>query len=195
MHGLASGAKKAAGWMALGLLLTGGSTQPVSAADSEASRWGLGMSVTPLYRWHSGWERGTATRLTVSYRLERTLLQREGWRSETTWELSGGYHRTLHGRGPNEYDLAATLVVAGSRAGSPWYLEAGTGPALFTSATVYGKPIGGRLHMGTLFGIGYRLGQDGRTQIGYRYHHFSNAGVRRPNPGLNAGGLRIHHRF
>jgi hypothetical protein len=43
--------------------------------------------------------------------------------------------------------------------------------------------------------VGYVLGERGEHDFGLRIEHFSNAGIREPNPGMNFGSLRYTHRF
>lgn len=44
-------------------------------------------------------------------------------------------------------------------------------------------------------GIGRSFGDEERFEISYRFVHYSNAGIRRPNPGANFNVLRLDYRF
>ena len=43
--------------------------------------------------------------------------------------------------------------------------------------------------------VGHVLGERGEHDLGLRIEHFSNAGIREPNPGMNFGSLRYTYRF
>ncbi len=44
-------------------------------------------------------------------------------------------------------------------------------------------------------GFGYEWGAAGEHDISMRLEHYSNAGIRRPNPGVNLWSLRYAHHF
>jgi len=39
------------------------------------------------------------------------------------------------------------------------------------------------------------FGRHGQYELGYRYQHISNAGIKRPNDGLNLHMLRLGYSF
>lgn len=43
--------------------------------------------------------------------------------------------------------------------------------------------------------IGRSFGDDDAFEVSYRFAHYSNAGIRHPNPGVNFHVLRLEHRF
>ena len=45
------------------------------------------------------------------------------------------------------------------------------------------------------FAVRHVLGQRGEHDLGLRIEHFSNAGIRDPNPGMDFASLRYTHRF
>lgn len=79
------------------------------------------------------------------------------------------------------------------------YLELGVGLNVFSRSELGSKEFATRFQFGELAGIGVawggRPGGYGETWVGARVMHFSNAGIRRPNPGLETFQLVIGHRF
>ena len=43
--------------------------------------------------------------------------------------------------------------------------------------------------------VGYVLGERGEHDFALRIEHFSNAGIRKPNPGMDFGSFRYTYRF
>ena len=46
-----------------------------------------------------------------------------------------------------------------------------------------------------MLGVGYSFGADRAEEVGVRFVHYSNAGIREPNPGINFLQLRYGRRF
>lgn len=63
------------------------------------------------------------------------------------------------------------------------YVEAGLGLTWLTKSALGDDRFGSRLHFGEFFGLGL---QAGRFFGGWRISHYSNAGIREPNNGLDA---------
>lgn len=120
------------------------------------------------------------------------------WESPSLWsyQFSGG-----HGRLDIVGELGAAYWMAdGSRSPSNawqfsaipflrwtwsdrYYLEAGVGPTVFSRTHFAGKNISTAFQFGDHIGVGAYLSDSSR--IGLRYSHFSNASIKKPNPGLN----------
>lgn len=79
---------------------------------------------------------------------------------------------------------------------SPWFVEAGVG-ATFTT-NVYqtaSKRFSTRFNFGDHLGVGRNFGPLREHEVAVRLEHFSNAGIKHPNPGENFMQLRYVHRF
>lgn len=74
-----------------------------------------------------------------------------------------------------------------------FYLEAGIGATLFSKIHFTNKNIGTNYQFGDHIGIGYLFAQNHR--FGVRYSHFSNAGIKKPNPGLDLVQLTYTYQF
>lgn len=77
-----------------------------------------------------------------------------------------------------------------------WYLELGIGADIITPAWRSDvRRISTKFNFGDHVGLGRKLGDDGRDEIELRAEHYSNAGIKHPNPGENWFQLRYMHWF
>jgi lipid A 3-O-deacylase len=79
---------------------------------------------------------------------------------------------------------------------SPWFAEAGVG--LTATSSVYRtrqKSFSTSFNLGTHLAIGRSFGDRREHEIALRIEHFSNAGIKHPNPGENFIQLRYARRF
>jgi lipid A 3-O-deacylase len=80
--------------------------------------------------------------------------------------------------------------------GGRWFVEAGVGANLllpvYNSRT---KRFSTAFNFGDHLAIGRRFGEDDRHEVALRIQHFSNAGIREPNPGEDFVQLRYSRRF
>jgi opacity protein-like surface antigen len=73
------------------------------------------------------------------------------------------------------------------------YIEAGLGGALFSRSSLGGKGFGTRFQFGEHLGAGIEF--SGGWSAGWRYSHYSNADMEKPNDGLDLHQLLIGARF
>jgi len=73
------------------------------------------------------------------------------------------------------------------------YADVGIGVSFFNHTQLADRNISTAFQFSDNIGIGYRLGPN--TTIAYRYSHYSNGGIKRPNPGLDVQSLIISHKF
>lgn len=74
-----------------------------------------------------------------------------------------------------------------------FYIEAGIGVTALTRTRFADKNIGSAFQFGDHIGAGFLLTRHDR--IGLRLSHFSNAGIKRPNPGLDTLQLTYTYQF
>jgi len=79
---------------------------------------------------------------------------------------------------------------------SPWFVEGGIGATL-TSSLYHSedKHFSTAFNFGDHLGAGFSFGEKSANEIALRAEHFSNAGIKHPNPGKNFLQLRFVHRF
>ena len=81
-------------------------------------------------------------------------------------------------------------------ASSPLFAEAGIGVTFMDDVyTSRRKTFATRFQFQDTLGIGMNLGAKREHEIGVRFSHFSNAGIKKPNPGENFTQLRYAHSF
>lgn len=81
----------------------------------------------------------------------------------------------------------------GQAGGVTPYIEAGIGAAYFTRSSINnGDPdLGSRLHFEDRLGLGLQF--DGGSELGLRIYHYSNAGLKEPNQGIE--NATLHYRL
>lgn len=65
------------------------------------------------------------------------------------------------------------------------YAEAGIGISLLDDTQFAGKNVSTHYQFEDRLGIGYRFGKQFSHSLALRYFHYSNAGFKKPNPGLD----------
>ena len=79
---------------------------------------------------------------------------------------------------------------------SKWFAEVGVGLTL--TSTVYEtqrRRFSTNFNFGDHVAVGRALGSSNQHEVALRLEHFSNAGISKPNPGLNFVQLRYSYRF
>ena len=103
----------------------------------------------------------------------------------------GGGHDTY-----TQVVLLPSLRMRLARGQSPWFIELGVG-ASYTDKlyTTPAKTFSTRWNFYDMLGVGYSLGAEHHHELGVRWVHISNAGIRDPNPGEDFIQLRYVRRF
>jgi lipid A 3-O-deacylase len=92
--------------------------------------------------------------------------------------------------------LVPTFRYCDAEGTSPWFVEFGIRASLTT--TVYetrGKRFSTSFNFTNRVGVGRNFGASGQHELSLHVEHFSNAGIKRPNPGENFAQLRYSYRF
>lgn len=74
-----------------------------------------------------------------------------------------------------------------------WFVEAGVGPSLLSSSRFADRRLSTAFQFADHLGLGFAVDRD--TRLGLRVSHFSNASIKRPNPGLDIYQLTVWRRF
>lgn len=132
--------------------------------------------------WQWDWRRERRALATV-----QTELIVAGWRADAT----GGGSQHLA-----QVVVLPVLRMQLDRGRSPWFLELGIG-ASYTSRKYVTphKLTSTRWNFYDMLGVGHSFGEGRRQELGLRYVHLSNAGMRDPNPGEDFIQLRYGWRF
>ena len=109
------------------------------------------------------------------------------WRAD---EVGGG-HQTY-----TQLALLPSLRMTLSQGRSPWFIELGIGISwmdrLFVTPQ---KRFSTRWNFYDMMGVGYQFGAQRKHELGLRWAHVSNAGLKKPNPGQDFLQLRYVARF
>jgi hypothetical protein len=175
-------------WLRAGVMLAGLSTvpSPALAIDGFAVEAGGGEGVN----------RG---RIAVQWDWNRQWFKGSDWHLGGFWDVSIGHWRdgsVAPGQNDNITDIGLTPVfrIQPNSLVGP-YVEAAIGLHLLSRSSIGDKRLSTKFQFGDHLGFGYRFGARNAFDLGYRFQHHSNAGIKRPNPGINFHQVRLQYHF
>lgn len=160
---------------------------PARAADSVSFEAGHGDSTRLLragaqWNWDKQWWKSNGTHIGGYW--DVTLAQ---WR--------GSRYRDTPGRSQELAVLGITPVFrfqSDTRKG--FYIEAGIGASLLSERYDNdGKRFSTRFQFGDHIGLGYVFSNS--LDLGLKIQHFSNAGIKKPNPGVDFAIVQLRYGF
>lgn len=120
-------------------------------------------------------------------------LEGHGSRLDLLAEVGGAWWKASGSRAPsNVWQISATPFIRWS-VDDTYYIEAGVGVNLFSKSLFSDINIGSNFQFGDHVGFGAYIGKNSR--LGVRYSHYSNAGIKSPNPGLDVVQLLFSHQY
>jgi hypothetical protein len=154
--------------------------------DAVAAQVGGGGSGTAMagvaLAWDWDFERLRKAQLTA-----QTELMLNHWRAE---DFGGGH------QGFTQVVLLPSLRMRLGQGRSPWFVEVGVGASWMDRKFVTPhKTFSTQWNFYDMLGVGYSLDDQRRHELGLRWVHVSNAGIRKPNPGQDLLQLRYVTRF
>ena len=162
------------------------SSTPVLALDGMAVELGRGEDadmgrVALQWDWQSRW------------------LQMSNWHLSGYWDLGLGQWRSRESlpgtnRDITEIGLTPVFRIQPNGLVGP-YAEAAIGFHLLSKSKIGGKNMSTNFQFGDHIGVGYRFGAKQGLDVSYRYQHLSNAGIKRPNPGINFHQIRLQYHY
>ncbi len=170
--------------------------QPVGAADASRSTpiaaqgpasmqgWGLHLGYNPDYR-----------QATLGYETPSLWVHQfqNGWgRVDLSVGLGVSYWEVTHGRSESMGQLSAIPTLRWWPTDA-YYLEVGSGPTVLSRSEFSGRDLSTHLQFGSHVGTGFLINKAHR--IGIRYTHYSNANIKKPNPGLNLLSVTYTYQF
>jgi lipid A 3-O-deacylase len=135
-------------------------------------------------------------RLTINYETASVWTYQFGgnWgRLDLTPELGASYWKASGSRSPGHVWQLNAIPMFRWWTGERFYIEAGIGATLFSSTRFADENISTAFQFGDHIGMGFLVTPNNR--IGVRYSHFSNASIKRPNPGLDVVQLTYTYQF
>ncbi len=176
----------AAGAMALAAMCVAPSANASGAASDAAAGPGISLQLGSGNRYHRAtvnWETaplwqyrfGNGSRLDLTGEFGVSYWwARDAWRPESVWQFNA-------------------IPMLRWWATDKFYVEGGVGATLFSRTTFAGRDFSTAYQFGDHIGLGYQVSPANR--IGLRFSHFSNAGIKRPNPGLDVLQLTYTYRY
>ncbi|WP_439899703.1 acyloxyacyl hydrolase [Paraburkholderia phymatum] len=133
------------------------------------------------------------------------------WDPNLTWWEIGGWHFALIGEAHaawwhtdegdvhnNIGEFGVTPVVRfikGTGAFRP-FVEAGLGVRVLTSPRISSTfSLGSAFQFADMVGAGAQFGSHQQYELGYRFQHVSNGGIKEPNPGINFHQVYVQYNF
>ncbi len=167
-----------------GLLLSG----PVWAIDGVSVELGNGANtdtarVAAIWNWDKQW------------------FTEGDWLVTGFWEASVGTWKGRSSVGNNQTitDFGVTPVFRLQQktpSGLAPYLEGAIGFHLITPTFIYAnRQFGSAFQFGDHIGFGTRFGDHEQFDLGYRYQHLSNGGLKKPNQGINLNQVHFTYHF
>ena len=138
-------------------------------------------------------------RVAIQWDWSKRWFQGPDWHLGGYWDLGLGYWRRDDVRaGENdeimEIGLTPVFRLQGHSLTGP-YVEAGIGAHLLSRTSIGDKRLSTKFQFGDHLGFGYRFGAKGAWELGYRYQHLSNGGIKKPNDGIDFHQVRVQYRF
>lgn len=163
--------RKIAAAAGAGFLIASGS--PVLAVDGVSIELGRGEDRTSLLR------------VALQRRWSKDLVAGEDWRVGGYWDLSAGVWDNAV---ESTADVGLTPVFRFERARI--YAEAAIGLHLVQAQISAARTFSTAFQFGDHAGMGIR---EGKFELGLHLQHLSNAGIKRPNPGINFLLMRLRY--
>ena len=132
-----------------------------------------------------------------------------GWESPVLWHHQSAHSRSrleltgvlgvslwhaMHGRQPaSVWQLSAIPMLRWWPSGQGFYVAGGIGPTLFSHTRFADENIRTALQFGSHLGVGYQFTPAVRVGVGVS--HFSNAGIKKPNPGFTLLQLSYSYQY
>ncbi|WP_217350043.1 acyloxyacyl hydrolase [Pseudomonas sp.] len=131
-------------------------------------------------------------RLGLQFDFGRTLWQSDGGGAVISGYWDAGY---THWSGLDAESVTLTPVFTLSFPGNGGvtpFIEGGIGAAVFTETNLDNRrDLGSKFQFEDRIGAGMRFTSG--AEVGLRYYHYSNAGIKQPNQGINKAALYYRH--
>ncbi len=131
----------------------------------------------------------------------------QSWFNEGDWHVTGFWEAAVGrwsgkssiGGNQNITDIGITPVFRFQQknpSGFAPYLEGAIGFHLISPTAIYAnRQFGSAFQFGDHIGFGMRFGERQQFDLGYRYQHLSNGGIKKPNQGINLNEVNFIYRF
>lgn len=133
-------------------------------------------------------ENTTTYRIGAQFEFGRTLWQSDGGGVQLDGYWDAGVTRWSS---LDATSLTLTpmfrLSFGANDSGVTPFIEGGIGASYFTETDLGDQDLGGKFQFEDRLGAGLRFATG--SEVGVRYYHYSNAGIKQPNDGIDMGAL------
>lgn len=146
-------------------------------------------------------QHANSTRAGLLWDFNKTWFNEGDWLVTGFWEANVGTWRGNSAAGNNQTitDLGITPVFRLQQknpTGISPYLEGAIGFHLISPTYIYAnRKFGSAFEFGDHIGFGMRFGDKQQFDLGYRFQHLSNAGIKKPNQGINFNQVHFSYHF
>jgi len=135
--------------------------------------------------------------LNLGWTQEQPLWQGQDWRLRLRHELVLGQWRVPHARNITELGYSPVLQLERPGAGGTFFVEGSIGARLLSHTWLaQHSPLASAYQFADMTGAGMQWGQGAGAQtMGLRLQHQSNAGLKKPNAGINFLILYYRHKL
>ncbi|MDP9582070.1 UNVERIFIED_ORG: hypothetical protein J2791_001352 [Burkholderia contaminans] len=121
-----------------------------------------------------------------------------GWHFTFVMEGHAGYWHTGGNVHANIGEFGATPMFRFIKSAGQVrpFIEAGAGIRFLTHPTISNDlSLSTSFQFADVVGVGAQFGERQQYQLGYRFQHVSNAGIKEPNPGINFHQFYVQYNF
>lgn len=136
--------------------------------------------------------------LVLGFTRAEPLWQGTQWRLRLRHELELAAWRVPRARNIVElgYSPVLRLEHPQGAGGSVFFVEGSIGARLLSHTRLSPtRSLSTAFQFADMLGLGWQWGPEGRSTLGLRLQHMSNADIKKPNPGINFAQVYYRHRF
>jgi len=160
----------------LAFLATGTQAADLSGAIGATSQGGLTARAAVGFDWDKSWFETNTGRLTGYWDAGYTYWE--------AGDASGGAH---------SLSFSPVFVYEFGSGNVKPFIEAGIGLAVFSGTSAGDQEFGSAFNFEDRIGAGLKIGET--QKVGIRAIHYSNAGIKQPNDGIESYSLFYSHRI
>jgi lipid A 3-O-deacylase len=170
-----------------------------SAADETSTSWSSSIKPDLMFLQAGDGDRTRTLTLGLSWNLPWSERWANGMLSAYLDASVGRWWMndtsSAHGPWVTQIGLTPVLRYRWGASRPSWFAELGIGANVLTPIIDNDdRRFGTAFNFGDHLALGRAFGEDGRQEIALRVQHYSNGGIKQPNPGINFVQLRYSRR-
>jgi len=147
-------------------------------------------AISFMYGWDGEPDNINGGRVGLQWDWDREWLPLGSWHLNGYFELNGVYWRSSGDENNNHRSLGGVGFIPMFRYESQYkiiapFVEAGIGVIYLTESRIGSENLGSNYQFDDRAGAGFRFGPRNQFSLAYQYNHYSNAGIKSPNDGMD----------